>query len=99
MDIDYFLKLMAEKNASDMFLTSGAPVNIKVEGDLLPLGSPPLPSGMSKKVAYTLMNEALLTPLFNYHYRISAPPGVEGIEVNRRGWFEFTEAWLPAPSP
>ena len=23
MDIDYFLKLMAEKNASDMFLTSG----------------------------------------------------------------------------
>ncbi|WP_263753102.1 SgrR family transcriptional regulator [Kosakonia cowanii] len=46
-----------------------------------------------------LMDEALLTPLFNYHYRISAPPGVEGIEVNRRGWFEFTEAWLPAPSP
>ena len=39
MDIGYFLKLMAEKNASDMFLTSGAPVNIKVEGDLLPLGS------------------------------------------------------------
>ena len=28
MDIEYFLKLMAEKNASDMFLTSGAPVNI-----------------------------------------------------------------------
>ena len=58
MDIGYFLKLMAEKNASDMFLTSGAPVNIKVEGDLLPLGSAPLPSGMSKKVAYSLMNEA-----------------------------------------
>jgi twitching motility protein PilU len=58
MDIGYFLKLMAEKNASDMFLTSGAPVNIKVEGDLLPLGSAPLPTGMSKKVAYSLMNEA-----------------------------------------
>ena len=32
MDIGYFLKLMTEKSASDMFLTTGAPVNIKVEG-------------------------------------------------------------------
>ena len=58
MDIGYFLKLMAEKNASDMFLSAGAPVNIKVEGELLPLGSAPLPAGMPKKVAYSLMNEA-----------------------------------------
>ena len=34
MDIGYFLKLMTEKNASDMFLTTGAPVFIKVEGKL-----------------------------------------------------------------
>ena len=58
MDIEFFLKLMSEKNASDMFLTSGAPVNIKVEGDLIPLGDAPLPAGMCKKVAYSLMNEA-----------------------------------------
>ena len=51
MDIEFFLKLMAEKNASDMFLTSGAPVNIKVEGDLIALGDAPLPAGMAKKVA------------------------------------------------
>ena len=58
MDIGYFLKLMADKNASDMFLTSGAPVNIKVEGKLVQLGSAPLPTGMSKKIAYSLMDEA-----------------------------------------
>jgi twitching motility protein PilU len=46
MDIGYFLKLMTEKNASDMFLTTGAPVNIKVEGKLLPLGNTGLPAGM-----------------------------------------------------
>ena len=57
MDIGYFLKLMAEKNASDMFLTTGAPVNIKVEGKLYPLGSTGLPSGMVKKIAYSLMDE------------------------------------------
>src|SRR3546814_14013609 len=43
MDIGYFLKLMTEKNASDMFLTTGAPVYIKVEGKLYPLGNTGLP--------------------------------------------------------
>ncbi|HMN35181.1 MAG TPA: PilT/PilU family type 4a pilus ATPase [Chiayiivirga sp.] len=57
MDIGYFLKLMTEKNASDMFLTTGAPVNIKVEGRLYPLGNTGLPAGMVKKIAYSLMDE------------------------------------------
>lgn len=57
MDIGYFLKLMAEKNASDMFLTTGAPVYVKVEGQLYPLGNTGLPAGMVKKIAYALMDE------------------------------------------
>ncbi|EFC0651151.1 SgrR family transcriptional regulator [Escherichia coli] len=51
-----------------------------------------------KTVFSQLMEDATLTPLFNYHYRISAPPGVNGVRLTPRGWFEFTEAWLPAPS-
>lgn len=50
-----------------------------------------------KAVFSRLMESAVLTPLFNYQYRISAPPGVNGIRLNPRGWFDFTEAWLPAP--
>ena len=57
MDIGYFLKLMTDKNASDMFLTTGAPVHIKVEGKLYPLGNTGLPAGMVKKIAYSLMDE------------------------------------------
>ena len=57
MDIGYFLKLMTEKNASDMFMTTGAPVYIKVEGKHYPLGSTGLPTGMVKKIAYSLMDE------------------------------------------
>jgi twitching motility protein PilU len=57
MDIGYFLKLMTEKGASDMFLTTGAPVNIKVEGKLYPLGNTGLPGGMVKKIGYSLMDE------------------------------------------
>ena len=57
MDIGYFLKLMVDKGASDMFLSTGAPVNIKVEGKLYPLGNTGLPAGMVKKIAYSLMDE------------------------------------------
>jgi twitching motility protein PilU len=57
VDIGYFLKLMTEKGASDMFLTTGAPVHIKVEGRLYPLGNTGLPGGMVKKIAYSLMDE------------------------------------------
>ncbi len=63
MDIGYFLKLMTEKNASDMFLTTGAPVYIKVEGSLHALGSTGLPPGMVKKIAYSLMDEGQV-PMF-----------------------------------
>ena len=63
MDIGYFLKLMTEKNASDMFLTTGAPVFIKVEGKLYPLGNTGLPAGMVKKIAYSLMDEGQV-PVF-----------------------------------
>jgi len=63
MDIGYFLKLMTEKSASDMFLTTGAPVNIKVEGKLYPLGNTGLPSGMVKRIAYSLMDEGQV-PVF-----------------------------------
>ena len=63
MDIGYFLKLMTEKNASDMFLTTGAPVFIKVEGRLYPLGNTGLPAGMVKKIAYSLMDEGQV-PVF-----------------------------------
>ena len=78
MDISYFLKLMVEKNASDMFLTVGAPVYIKVEGHLYPLGSSGLPTGMVKKIAYSLMDEGQV-PQFEreleMNMAIAAPDG------------------------
>lgn len=57
MDINYFLTLMRDKNASDMFLTTGATVQLKVEGSLRQLGNTPLPPGMVQKLSYGLMNE------------------------------------------
>ncbi len=70
MDIGYFLKLMTEKGASDMFLTTGAPVNIKVEGKLYPLGNTGLPAGMVKRIAYSLMDESQV-PIFEREFELN----------------------------
>ncbi|MBS0583242.1 MAG: PilT/PilU family type 4a pilus ATPase [Proteobacteria bacterium] len=57
MDIGYFLKLMNDKNASDLFLSTGAPINIKISGVLTPLGTAAMPSGLAKRIAYSMMDE------------------------------------------
>jgi len=57
MDITTYLKLMTEKNASDLFLSTGAPVNIKIEGVTSPLGDRILPPGAVKKLAYSIIND------------------------------------------
>jgi twitching motility protein PilU len=57
MDLTHFLKIMKEKNGSDMFLSTGAPINIKVEGVLQALGRTALPNGLVKKIAYSIMDE------------------------------------------
>ena len=40
MYLDRLFKLMAEKQASDLFISCGAPINIKVNGVVSPLSTP-----------------------------------------------------------
>ena len=39
MDITPYLKLMVDKDASDLFFHVGAPVNIKIGGVVRPIGN------------------------------------------------------------
>ena len=57
MDIGYFLKLMTEKTRRTC-PHHGAPVYIKVEGSSSP-SAIPAAGGMVKKIAYSLMDEAM----------------------------------------
>jgi len=57
MELAPYLKLMVERNASDLFFTTAAPVNIKVEGITSPIGDTPLPPGAVKKIAYSIMSD------------------------------------------
>jgi len=51
------LRMMIEKDGSDLFLTTGAPPSMKAHGKLVPLLNKSLPEGMVKKIAYQIMSE------------------------------------------
>lgn len=57
MDVTPFFKLMVDQNASDLFFTVGAPINMKVEGLINPVGKAPLTSQQSKEMAYSIMTD------------------------------------------
>ncbi|MEJ2344976.1 MAG: PilT/PilU family type 4a pilus ATPase [Gammaproteobacteria bacterium] len=57
MELQGYLRLMTEQNASDLFFSTGAPVNIKVEGTTAPVDNEPLRPGEVKGLAYRIMTD------------------------------------------
>jgi twitching motility protein PilU len=56
MNLHPYLQLMSEQHASDMFFTTGAPVSVRIEGQMRPVGKSMLSPGMTKKLAYDLLS-------------------------------------------
>ena len=57
MEFKDYLKLMVMKDASDLFITTGAPVSAKIQGLLTPLEKNPVPPGRAKEIAYAILGE------------------------------------------
>jgi len=57
LDITPILKFMVEKGGSDLFFSTGAPINIDIEGRTMPVNSQIMTPGMVKEIAYSLMSE------------------------------------------
>jgi twitching motility protein PilU len=57
MEIAPYLKLMVQKNGSDLFFSTGAPPNLKAEGRTMPIGDTPMAPGMVRTLAYSIMND------------------------------------------
>ena len=57
MFVTPLFKLMSDKQASDMFFTAGAPIQIKINGVVMPINSQVLDPDTVKKICYELMNE------------------------------------------
>ena len=63
MNLKPMLKLMAEKNASDLFFTPMAPIKIKIEGQIINLGSEPLTVEQVESAAHGIMTEEQIETL------------------------------------
>ncbi|WP_257281538.1 PilT/PilU family type 4a pilus ATPase [Endozoicomonas sp. ISHI1] len=57
MDINRLLKVMAEKKASDLFITAGFPPSFKLNGRIVPVSKEPLTATMTRDMVYGVMDE------------------------------------------
>ncbi|MCL2161744.1 MAG: PilT/PilU family type 4a pilus ATPase [Betaproteobacteria bacterium] len=56
MVFEKLFMLMAEKKASDIFVTAGAPIHLKIEGVSLPINQQIMEPAMIKKMLYEMMS-------------------------------------------
>jgi twitching motility protein PilU len=57
MYLDRLFKTMAEKQASDLFISCGAPINIKINGVVSPIATQPMDVETVRRIAYELMTK------------------------------------------
>ena len=57
MYLDRLFKMMAEKQASDLFISCGAPINIQINGVVAPIATQPMDVETVRRIAYELMTK------------------------------------------
>ena len=73
MFLSPLFKLMAEKQASDLFISAGAPVSIKILGGIMPVNAQVIDPETARKIAYEVMSDRQIreyeeTMEMNYSY-------------------------------
>ena len=84
MIITPLLQLAAEKQASDLFLSVGAPISIKINGTTMPVNSQKLDGDATKRIAYEMMTPTQIEE-FEKHMEMSFSfrvPEVGNFRVN-----------------
>ena len=57
-NLHQLLKAMIEKGASDLHLTTGSPPQLRIDGSLVPLKTPPLSPVETKQLCYSILTDA-----------------------------------------
>jgi twitching motility protein PilU len=78
MDITPFFKMMVDKEASDIFFSVGAPVSIKVQGQIQPLANAVLQPGSVTEIANQLMNDEQIAE-FKQTLEMNVGKTIEGV--------------------
>jgi twitching motility protein PilU len=55
MFIEKLLQLMAEKKASDIFISTGSPISIKIQGTIMPVNPAAMDAEQTKKIIYEML--------------------------------------------
>ena len=109
-DLSRYLAVMVQHGASDLFLSSGTPAGIKVQGTLRRLDEPALDGSQTQALAYSIMRESQIKSFeatLECDFAI-ALPGLGRFRVNvyrqrgevavvRSTWMTCTAAWPTPP--
>src|SRR3982750_3076240 len=57
-NLHQLLKAMVEKGASDLHITTGSPPQLRIDGSLVPLKTPPLTPVETKQLCYSILADA-----------------------------------------
>lgn len=104
MNISPLLKLMVEKNASDLYFTSNSAVKIKIEGKAVNVGRTVLDADAVRNAAYGIMNDEQVQ-FFESNFEIDFAISEEGIgrfRVNvfrQRGQVAMVLRYIPSDIP
>src|SRR5512138_604986 len=84
MFIEKLLQLMAEKKASDIFLSAGSPISIKIQGTIMPVNPAVMDAEQTKKIIYEMLSPKQIETLEkDLELNFSKPmPGLGNFRVN-----------------
>ena len=84
MFMEKLLQLMAEKKASDIFLSAGSPISIKINGQIMPVNPAIMDGEQTKKIAYEMLNPGQIERFEKeLELNFSKPiPGIGNFRVN-----------------
>lgn len=80
------LKIMIEKGASDLHITTASPPRLRVDGKLVPLDHPPLTPVDTKSLCYSILTDAQKHK-FEEHSELDLSFGVKGLSRFRGNVF------------
>jgi len=78
INLHQLLRAVVDKGASDLHITTGAPPQLRIDGTLLPLRTPPLTPVLTKQLCYTVLTEEQKTR-FEKENEIDLSFGVKGL--------------------
>jgi twitching motility protein PilU len=97
-------KLMVDRNASDLFFTSNAPIKIKIEGQIFPINKQVLPPSAVRTICFGLMTPEQIV-YFQRELEIDfaiSEPGLGRFRVNiflQRGYPAMVLRYITADMP